>query len=392
MPSLSTSRFNLKNAAFLDVVARFFAADLAGDFVQQQDSAADRHGTRPANQSDTVPPMVSAPLAKVGADGEPVYPTRHREAERHGRSGGADAQRAERRRPIRTAAMMLAGLPTNLLALLALPGRQGLGGEKGARAEHCRADGSTEARADPVIRADVAGFRKLLAEWPARIVMAGAELNEALPFPGGSARRDRRVGAESSGRGCVSRVQADAVRCALAGAGGGAVHGEPEDNYFALSEPGTITMLDNGRTRFTPSPGGRHHYLIVRPDQKERVLETYVKLITTQPPPPPARGRRGGAAALMIGAAHRREPDVRAARANQRPGRRVRHRRAPGAHADLRAVSRRAAACGRHERDRPDVLRNPSSQHRDVWEAILRRLRAGDMPPAGTRAAGRRAA
>ena len=25
------------------------------------------------------------------------------------------------------------------------------------------------------------------------------------------------------------------------------------------------------------------------------------------------------------------------------------------------------------------------SQHRDVWEAILRRLRAGDMPPAGTR-------
>ena len=24
-------------------------------------------------------------------------------------------------------------------------------------------------------------------------------------------------------------------------------------------------------------------------------------------------------------------------------------------------------------------------QHRDVWEAILRRLRAGDMPPAGTK-------
>ena len=70
-----------------------------------------------------------------------------------------------------------------------------------------------------------------------------------------------------------------------------------------MSEPGTLTILENGRTRFTPSPGGRHHYLVARPEQKERVLETYVKLITTQPPPPPARGRRGGAAALMLGAA-----------------------------------------------------------------------------------------
>ena len=33
IPSLTTSRFTLQNAAFLDAVARFFAADLAGDFV-----------------------------------------------------------------------------------------------------------------------------------------------------------------------------------------------------------------------------------------------------------------------------------------------------------------------------------------------------------------------
>ena len=50
--------------------------------------------------------------------------------------------------------------------------------------------------ADPVIRADVAGFRKLLAEWPTRIVMAGAELSEALPFPGAAStpsRHGRRI-------------------------------------------------------------------------------------------------------------------------------------------------------------------------------------------------------
>ena len=129
----------------------------------------------------------------------------------------------------------------------------------------------------------------------------------------------------------------------------------PEANDFSLSEPGTLTILENGRTRFTPSPGGRHHYLVARPEQKERVLETYVKSITTQPPPPPARGRRGGAAALMVGAAIGASL-LLCARTHQRPGRRVRDRRPPGPHTNMRAVSWRAAPCRRHERERPDVF------------------------------------
>ena len=31
-----------------------------------------------------------------------------------------------------------------------------------------------------------------------------------------------------------------------------AVH--PDDGYFTLSEPGTISVLDDGRTQFTPGP------------------------------------------------------------------------------------------------------------------------------------------
>ena len=50
-----------------------------------------------------------------------------------------------------------------------------------------------------------------------------------------------------------------------------AVH--PDDGYFKLSEPGTISVQDDGRTRFTPSADGKHRYLIVDPAQKERVLE-----------------------------------------------------------------------------------------------------------------------
>ena len=69
---------------------------------------------------------------------------------------------------------------------MANPGRQGTGPPKKARVLSIAGGRFDGGAADPVIRADVAGFRKLLAEWPTQIVMAGAELNEALPFPGSS--------------------------------------------------------------------------------------------------------------------------------------------------------------------------------------------------------------
>ena len=79
--------------------------------------------------------------------------------------------------------MILAGLPANLLALLALPGGKDWAAKKARVLTHCRRPIRGERRPIRSSRADVAGYRKLLAEWPGRIVMAGAELNEALPFP-----------------------------------------------------------------------------------------------------------------------------------------------------------------------------------------------------------------
>ena len=156
----------------------------------------------------------------------------------------------------------------------------------------------------------------------------------------------------------------------------------PEANDFSLSEPGTITILENGRTRFTPSPGGRHHYLVARPEQKERVLETYVKLITTQPRRLP-RGRRGGRGCADALA----PPSARAC---------CSRRTISGQADEFETVSapvltQTCVQC--HGELRPaggmsvSGLTSSESlvQHRDVWEAILRRLRAGDMPPPGSR-------
>jgi hypothetical protein len=68
-----------------------------------------------------------------------------------------------------------------------------------------------------------------------------------------------------------------------------AVH--PNDGYFKLSDPGTISVLEDGRTKFTPQAEGKHRYLIVDPAQKERVISLYTATVSAAPAPRPGRGR-----------------------------------------------------------------------------------------------------
>jgi hypothetical protein len=60
---------------------------------------------------------------------------------------------------------------------------------------------------------------------------------------------------------------------------------------FKLSEPGAISVLDDGRTKFTPSPEGKHRYLMLDPAQQERVLKTFVELASAKPVPRQPRRR-----------------------------------------------------------------------------------------------------
>ena len=66
----------------------------------------------------------------------------------------------------------------------------------------------------------------------------------------------------------------------------------PSENYFQLSEPGTITASADGKLQFSASAGGKHRNLIFDPAQKDRILQAYVELASTKPVP--RRGRRGG--------------------------------------------------------------------------------------------------
>ena len=90
-------------------------------------------------------------------------------------------------------------------------------------------------------------------------------MGDALPYPGASIEKDF---AWAPAHPVVDAYRAlkpmpyDAPAAALA-AVLYAVH--PDDGYFKLSDPGTISVLDDGRTRFTPAADGKHRYLIVDP-------------------------------------------------------------------------------------------------------------------------------
>ena len=70
---------------------------------------------------------------------------------------------------------------------------------------------------------------------------------------------------------------------------------KPGETFFKVSDPGTITVSDDGRLRFAPAADGRHRYLIVDAAQKDKVLETYLAMVPAKPAPGPGRGRGGAA-------------------------------------------------------------------------------------------------
>ena len=133
------------------------------------------------------------------------------------------------------------------------------------------------------IKEDLPAARKLFAEWPTPIVASGFEIGEGILHPGRSMRDDyayvphhpvrdayeqyRGLGKDQPTFDLTSVIYA--VR--------------PERGYFGLSAPGTITVDEKGVTRFAESANGKHRYLLVTPEQKERVREAQV-LLCSEPP------------------------------------------------------------------------------------------------------------
>jgi hypothetical protein len=288
--SLSVSRPSLTTARVADVIAEFYP------------SLPVNAGVSTIGMPDGAPASEDAPalarmLATQGADGAPVYPSAVRRL----------VDTADNAVLIRNmilaeqdgcATIVLAGRATGLSRLLGL---------NGSRAQILRkvkhlvvaAGAYPNGQAEASIVDDVAAARRLFADWPTPLIAVGSEVGGALRYPGASIKEGLAWSAThpvAAAYGALGKMPYDAPTTALAAM----LHAVlPEAGYFRLSDPGTISVLDDGRTQFTPKADGRHRYLIIDRAQTERLLAIYMGLVSATPAPRPVKRKPPGAAAAQ---------------------------------------------------------------------------------------------
>lgn len=280
--ALCLSRASIEAAQLADVVAGFYAPRPVGGSAMIG---------MPEGPMISSPSPLAAIMARTGPDGSPVYTS-------HIKSVLDTADNAVHIRNVLlaqfdgNAAIVLAGPATGIARLLGLHGARPQIEVKAARLVMAIGAFGPGADADADVRADVQALRTVLAEWPTPVVMVGREVGEALPYPGAAIESGLAwapVHPVADAYRAFAPMPYDAPASALA-ATLYAVH--PERSLFRLSEPGTITVTDDGRTSFASSAGGRHRYLIADPEQKARIETLYTELVSARPAPRP--GRRGG--------------------------------------------------------------------------------------------------
>jgi inosine-uridine nucleoside N-ribohydrolase len=285
--SISSTKSNLKSAALAEAVARFYTMLAWGEFTRFARVPPIGLSLQGKLPEDT--PMLDGVFAKKDAEGKPLYPH-----EIHQLNDTAEAaaliRNAFTAQHDENCVVALAGPATNLAEVLDLRGAKELIAQKVAflsMAGGAFPDGGPEFN----IKTDIAAARKVLAEWPTPVIMAGHEIGESVLYPGSSIEQDYAWAENHPVADAYRAYQAmpyDAPTWNMAAV----LHAaKPDGGYFKLSEPGTVEVLDSGATQFTPSPDGRHRYLILDPDQKERIVKTYTEYASAKPQPRQPRRR-----------------------------------------------------------------------------------------------------
>jgi len=282
--SVSVTKPNLNAAAFCDAVDRFYLGE-PGPF---------GGGSLPVGMAMTgkMPddtPMLTGPLSRKTPEGKPAF-SRSIVKLNDTAEPVALIRNALTSQYDQNAMVVLTGPATNLAALLDLPGASALIGQK-VRYLTVAAGAFPSGPPETGIACDIAAARKLFAEWPTPIVVSGNEVGLALPFPASSIEKDF---AWSQAHPVVDAYRAykpmpyDAPSWAMTAV---LYAIRPQEGYFKLSEPGTVTVLVDGRTQFTASAGGKHRYLIADPAQKDRVIQSYTEIASLKPAGRPQRFR-----------------------------------------------------------------------------------------------------
>ena len=289
---VSVGNSNLQAAKFCDAMGRFYAG-------ASQTVPGKSQYYSPVGVSENVRrlpdvAMLAKPLALQSPEGMPVFANDVKDI-----NDTADVPIVLRNALLtqkpHEGVIVTAGPATNLVRALAAVGNKDYVASN--TSVLVAALGSfPDGPADPRVKADVAAARRLFADWPAPIVAVGQELGAALPYPGATIDADFAwsphnpvAEAYKAFRPMPYDASTQAMAAALYAVG---VASDSKDEFFRLSEPGTIEVSDDGRTKFVPSASGRHRYLIAQPSSKEVIITAYRALASAKPAPPPQRGPR----------------------------------------------------------------------------------------------------
>lgn len=128
---------------------------------------------------------------------------------------------------------------------------------------------------------DVHSAQKFCSEWPTPIVFSGFELGIDICIRGCTIFNDYETPSPNilkdsymayhEGHG-IEQPTWDLTSVLFV------LRPEKERNYYSLSNAGTVTVTDEGKTFFTEDAAGRHRCFISTWEQKQRIEETFVNI------------------------------------------------------------------------------------------------------------------
>ncbi len=282
--SVSITKSNIKAAQFCEAVERFYTQITNRSFPERfRRSNASPVGLALDGKMAADTPLLTEPLSKRDAEDKPLYPQSIEKI-----TDTADAAALIRNSLTaqydHNASVVLTGPATNLAQVLELHGAKEIIKDK-VRLLTVAVGDYPDGPPEEAIVTDIAAAKKLFAEWPTQIVAVGPDIGKQLLYPATSIENDFGwtamhpiVDAYRAFRPMPYDAPTTAMAAALYAV-------RPDEGYFQASEPGTITVLDDGRTRFTPSADGKHRYLTLDPTKKDQIVKTYTEIVSAEPAP-----------------------------------------------------------------------------------------------------------
>ena len=274
--AVTITKDNRYAAPFIDVVNTFYnRPDIPIGVVRQ--------GKTPADAS-----MLTVPVEERDPNGHFIYP--------HRLESGSQAPEAVAlltkildQQPDHSVTIAQIGFSTNLGRLIRSP--EGLELVRRKVNVLCLMAGAFSgpgAKPEFNVMTDPESARVLFDQWPTPMIFSGFEVGLKITYPFESIQKDFSytnhhpvvqayrlyVGKPEDHPNWDSTAVLEAIR--------------PDRDYFALSPPGHVKLGPNNTTEFNPDPSGNCRYLIVKPDQIERVRALIAALVSEPPQRAPA--------------------------------------------------------------------------------------------------------